>query len=354
MSTPGQQQSHWLAPYEIRHGFMPVLRDEVQLERHEILHYLRGHGEEYHRISMCWNARMGYRMEHFSQLRGSHALDFRNKTVPVYLLSGDAEKRGLSGLLIVVIHNYIYRKWFRPYRSDIECGQFVAKVVWCIDDPHTSDEDSAVTLAMHIHDTINTRLDSIEARQFYSTRPLFRAMAIIVPGQNYDTCGIISRVAAMPVLLVLTGQNQGLSAPVSFDSIADRSELVLVGGKAGVRTDLETAIDFMMQLEEREDAVFGPQPDPVASTTVEAVHGERVDPWSLWEYEHFKAEKLGWIGKPLAGPSSRWVSTIRYPDWTGPGARADAVVVECLEQNDWRRHANYCACGDSKLLQGQE
>ncbi|KAK7413285.1 hypothetical protein QQX98_007873 [Neonectria punicea] len=340
MSTP--EQPHWLTPYEIRHGFNAVCSQEVRLERHEILHHLRGSLEQYHRRDLCSQVRQSFRMEDFAQLDRHRALDFRNKTAPIYLLKGDAEKRGLGGLICMVLHNYLYRKYFRPYRTDIDRGQFVAKVILCMDQPDTKDEDSAVDLAMHMHAIINTRLDSLKPQQFYTTRPLFRAVAIIIPGQNYSTCGLVSRVAAMSVLLVLTGEDEGLSAPISFDSIADRAEIVTVGGKAAIRTHLETAIDFIMLLEEREDAAFGPQPDPVASTAASTLANRAnvENEETLYEFYQMPAVALGWnADEPLAGPSSQWVDTDKYPNWTGYGAQMDAVVMKCLEQNGWRLHA---------------
>ncbi|RSL49574.1 hypothetical protein CEP54_012372 [Fusarium duplospermum] len=272
MSTSEHQ--HWLAPYEVHNGTWAVIKGEVQLHRHEILHHL--------------------------------------------------QKRGLSGLLLMVLHNYLYRKWFRPYRSDIERGQFMAKVVLAIDQPDTKDEGSAVDLAMRMHSTTTTRLDSIRAPQFYTTRPLFRAMAIVIPGQSYYTCGLVSRIATMPVLIVLTGEHEGLSAPISFDSIADRAEAVTVGGKEAIRTNLETAVDFIMFLEKREEGAFGPQPDPTASTGASALDN-RTGEW-LYENVQIMAEQLGWDGEPLVGPSSQWVDTDKYPDWTGQGAQTDAVL----------------------------
>ncbi|EEU38848.1 uncharacterized protein NECHADRAFT_83166 [Fusarium vanettenii 77-13-4] len=277
MSTP--EHKHWLAPYEVRHGVYAVIGAEVQLHRHEILHHVRGHLEQRHREELYCQLRAGFLMKSFSQLDRLQALDFRNKTVPVYLLTGDAEKRGLSGLLLMVIHNYLYRKWFRLYRSDIERGQ---------------------------------------------------AMAIVIPGQSYYTCGLVSRVATMSILIILTGEQEGLSAPISFDSIADRAETVTIGGTKGVRTNLKTAIDFIMFLEEREEAALGPQPDLIASTDASAL-----DEWEgEWIYERAQtmANQLGWDNEPLVGPSSRWVDTAKYPDWTGHGAQ-----MEPSSPNAWNK-----------------
>ncbi|RTE83216.1 hypothetical protein BHE90_002207 [Fusarium euwallaceae] len=322
MSTSEHQ--HWLAPYQVRHGIRAVIKGEVQLDRDEILHHLRGYLEYRHREELYCQLRAPLRMNCLSQLDRSQTLDFRNKTVPVYLLTGEGEKTGLSGLLLMVLHNYLYRRWFRPYRSNIECGQFVAKVVLTIDQPDTKDEDSAVDLAMRMHTMINTRLDSIKAPQFYTTRPLFRAIAIVIPGQSYYTCGLVSRIATMPVLLVLTGEHEGLSAPISFDSIADRTETVTIGGKEAVRTNLETAVDFVMFLEKREESAFGPQPDPIASTDASAL-GDWTGEW-IYENVQLMANQLGWDDEPLVGPSSQGADTDKYPDWTGQGAHTDAVL----------------------------
>ncbi|KAM0548864.1 hypothetical protein ACHAPJ_009720 [Fusarium lateritium] len=282
-----------------------------------------------------------YSMEDLSRLRAPDDLDFRNKTVPIYLLIGEAGRYGLTSLLQMVLHNYLYKKWFRPFRSDIEQGQFVAKVLKVNGQSDTKDEASAIDLAMRMHTAINNRLDSLEAKDFYITRPLFRAVAIVVPGQNYSTCGVISHLATMPVLVILSGENEGLSPPISFDRIASKAELITVGGKVGVRTDLETAIDFIMFLEHRQDSVFGPQPDPVAALTSTGKRGEQ-----LYEYERIKAKLLGMDGEFPLSPSSQWVDTGIYQDWTGSGAHDDAVVMRNYwERSMWRHHAQTCTCG---------
>ncbi|KAF4459906.1 hypothetical protein FALBO_13330 [Fusarium albosuccineum] len=269
MPIPIPENQHWLSPYKIQYGG----EAERQLEHHELLHFLRGHLKEAHRHDIYRQAYLSFHMEELSQLDPSRALDFRNKTVPIYLLHGDEEKRGLAALILMVIHNYIYR-------------------------------------------------------------------------QNYHTCGAVSRIATVSVLIVLTDETEGLSAPISFGSIADRVEVVAVGGKAGVRTDLGTAISFVMFLEEREDAFFGPQPDPVAST----VHAE-TGRW-VYEGEQSWAEALGWNNEPLDGPSSRRVDGEKYRGWTGGGAQIDAVVTQVWEQNGWRSHAWKCCCSDSVSLKG--
>jgi hypothetical protein len=120
------------APYATGH-----IIPEEQLESHEILHRLRGQLEEQHR-SQIWGVwyHHSFVMADLPLLQRDHALDFFNKTVPIYITRGDIQKHGPhSGLLSAVLHNYLYRKWFRPYRTDIERSQFIAKIVDCKDQP---------------------------------------------------------------------------------------------------------------------------------------------------------------------------------------------------------------------------
>ncbi|KAI6758130.1 hypothetical protein HG531_003955 [Fusarium graminearum] len=145
----------------------------------------------------------------------------------------------------------------------------------------------------------------------------------------------------MTVLVLLTGEVDGLSGPISFDSIENDVERVTISGLSGVRTKLEVAVDFIMYLERRETAAYGPQPDPVASTTNEPHPDEYYR--SLYEAETYSARKMGWRYGPIIGPSSKWVSMKRYPEWTGPSAREDMVYTK-EETKWWRFHEDSCTC----------
>ncbi|RMJ04984.1 hypothetical protein CDV36_014346 [Fusarium kuroshium] len=338
MSTTQNPNPSWLAPYEVRHGRNAVLEYQVNLERHEILHRLRGDLECHHRVDLeLIHTRPRYYLEDLSQLGDSMGLKCWNKTVPIFLLKGPAGSQGHTGMFRPALHNYLYHRWFRPYRSDIEYGQFIAHIFYFQDQPAVLDEDSAVELVLSMHGTICSGLDSTtprtepEKQQWYMTRPLFRAIAIAIQGKDYNQCDSVHHITRVPVLIILTGQDDGLSAPVTFDSITD-AEVITIHGKIAARMSLETAIGFIMALEEREDTAFGPQPDPVASTT---------------SYDHWiqtDASKLGWGDEPLTGPSSQWVDMNRYPDWTGEGARYDqtgfvnGLARTCLEGS--------CKCTD--------
>ncbi|KAM5363912.1 hypothetical protein ACJZ2D_011764 [Fusarium nematophilum] len=339
-----------LAPYEVRYGTRAVFNGEVELERHEILHYIRGQREETHRLTLwAMQFRQPYEMGDLAQLCPSLIHDFRNKTVPIYILKSNTVGQVL---ILMVLQNYLYRRWFSPYRTDIEYDQFIAKVLYCSKQPDTQGEEAAVDLAMSMHNTICLRLDNTVPysepllEQYYEIRPLFRAIAIIIQGKDYPSCAAVSRVAEISVLIILTGQTDGLSAPITFDSIADGAEILTLGGKTAARTSLGTAIGFVMGLEEREDAAFGPKPDPVASTA----RGEIAE--ALYEHQQFTAEKLGWGEQRLTGPSSKWVSLIRYPKWTGNGALADSGMMAWWERKEYRSHAFHCRCHESEAGSG--
>ncbi|KAF4958392.1 hypothetical protein FGADI_2558 [Fusarium gaditjirri] len=132
---------------------------------------------------------------------------------------------------------------------------------------------------------INTRLGSIEADLSY----------------NYPTCDVLRNIAKMSVLVMATEEQDGRSAPTTFDSTANSAKLIHSGGLNKVETDLETAIEHLMPLEKHEEAAFGPQTDPVAAM---GSHRDLND-------------RLGWRGDTNVCPSSDWVDPEKYKTWRG-------------------------------------
>ncbi|KAF4962438.1 hypothetical protein FSARC_9467 [Fusarium sarcochroum] len=137
----------------------------------------------------------------------------------------------------------------------------------------------------------------------------------------------------MPVLIVLTGEINGLSAPITFDSTAESSETIEYDGKQALRTTFETAIEFVMGLEKRENTALGPHPDPVESTADPKITNY------LYGVEQWQARKMGWIKQPLVGPSSQWVKSEKFPRWTGDGAQL-RLLEACLGQ-EYSTHASF-------------
>ncbi|KAK3364852.1 hypothetical protein B0T24DRAFT_537165 [Lasiosphaeria ovina] len=221
-----------------------------------------------------------------------HLADTCNKTVPVYVVNQAASGAQWSHL-VVVLHNYIYRRWFRPYRSELGHGRFLCKFVTPagLGDRGTGpfatqpilDTFVAVNKAVcaQVEQTLaefsTLDLDSEYRRwgahgrpQFYVLQPLFRALLVVVCTDAFEHRDS-GNAGDMPVLLVRTGEEQGLSAPISFDSIRDHASSSYGENDSAVKTTLETAVDFAMGLEAREAAVFGLKPDPAAAAESEGL-----------------------------------------------------------------------------------
>ncbi|ETR98243.1 hypothetical protein M419DRAFT_89470 [Trichoderma reesei RUT C-30] len=252
---------------------------KTRLPRHEILHQLRGHQEKRHRDLVChrsvdcrwiFQPSVSDMASLAAEMTLEDADDCCNKATGIYVHS--AKRTGYLCLLLQTLHNYLYGRWFRPYKSEIEYVQFIAKTL-----EEYSDKD----------------LD----------------------------------IAQLPVLLVRTGTEDGLSAPISFESIAHHIHSAIhdtAKGEIAVRVALEVAVDFIMMLEKRETDAFGHQPDPIASTR------DLEDGGLAGRYEILQtAETLGWGDEPLAGPSSGWVDTKIHTGWCGGGVDSD----------NWKRRA---------------
>lgn len=89
----------------------------------------------------------------------------------------------------------------------------------------------------------------------YVLQPLFKALVMVFCSKAYNGEDSI-QVAELPVYLVRTGIEKGLSAPISFLPIAAKIDGYVGAGQGMVRTSLETAIGFIMDLERRERCLW--------------------------------------------------------------------------------------------------
>lgn len=104
-------------------------------------------------------------------------------------------------------------------------------------------------------------------------------------------------------------ENSGLSAPITFDSIEEKAQVVLQHGpRKAVQTTLDTAIDFVMELEAREAS---------AAHSDLAAGADYPEPEFPEAYKSLFKEVTAW------GPSSTWIDCNDYQKWTGSGADAD-------------------------------
>ncbi|KAF7561540.1 hypothetical protein G7046_g2600 [Stylonectria norvegica] len=291
--------------------------------------------------TLCYHPSIKY-MDYLPVMDSREFDDTCNKSVPFYILG--APHWYMVGQ---VLHNYIYRRWFQPYRTDIEFDRFICKFISPKDIPNEPslphskvenlvDLNKAICASVERHRAIieeqvatgESTFDSpiifktVDLKQFV-LQPLFRALLVVADCSEYG--GEDSQtVGRMPVLLVRTGIEEGLSAPITFESLAVKTDGQAWGTISTVKTTLEAAIDFVISLEAREAAVFGLQPDPAT-----AWHRDTV---------YCSAEEREILGdKILDGPSSRFVDTEKYTEWSGAGEQQDSFVLADWELT-WLRH----------------
>lgn len=263
-----------------------------------------------------------------------HWIDICNKSVPVYILPG---KRWL--LLRVVLHNYIYRRWFRPYRSEIDFMRFICKFVIPQDLPDNtkvslSTVDTIISLSKAVIAKFEAqRIIEVEERAAtpnwcsiswsspknldpYILQPLFRALVIIVSDEKYNK-EPSTALGNLPVYLARTGVEEELSAPISFESLAAKI-ICHIEPRRVIQVTLETAIDFVIGLEAREAAAFGLRPDPATD----------------WKPDEDMLEAWRSIGETesLVGPNSQWVDDKKYPEWSGRGKWNEASLMPRYEK----------------------
>lgn len=104
-----------------------------------LLWEMRTEMEHYHRVSIHKFAtthsyvQSCQKIESLPEMTNNDLIDTCNKSFPVYIRYRNQDNR--YTLLRIVLHNYIYRRWFRPYRSDIESYRFLCKFITATDLP---------------------------------------------------------------------------------------------------------------------------------------------------------------------------------------------------------------------------
>jgi hypothetical protein len=172
------------------------------------------------------------------------------------------------------------------------------------------------------HETCGSMLT--KDKSLHILQPLFKALLLVISAQDYELEDS-KTVGKLSVLLVRTGIEVGLSAPITFEPIADKMRIESHDGET-IRTTLETAIDFVIELEAREVAAFGFRPSPITT-------------WPSWEPPE-DSEGIG-ADKPITGPSSQFVDTKKYKQWSGDGAHYDSVIAQAHEEREFRHNAKW-------------
>ncbi|OIW35668.1 hypothetical protein CONLIGDRAFT_639926 [Coniochaeta ligniaria NRRL 30616] len=232
--------------------------------------------------------------------------DLCNKSVPLYVLTDYRWK-----LLGITLHNYINRRWFRPYRSELEHGQFICRFIALHRENLGAEPIMESVLSFNerlseqveayrpVYDATEPRtMDSTGIRlylpkdhQDYQIRPLSRVLLIIIDSKDYyfkdsKTVGDI-RVS--------------LQQPVT--EATDSPDVIT--------TTLRAAIDFVIALEDRECAASTSAPAPSAG------------------YPRFWEDNFG-DQEPVHYPSSRLVSDEKAAVW---GWRGDSKDYDSRAMN---------------------
>lgn len=327
-------------------------------KRCDILRVLRESEEQRHRkrtlhfsANLAWIQTPVHKpinFESLSGLREEDAYESCNRTVPIFVLrNADLESKfpfkdtpfWSMNSLLVHLHRHVYNRWFQPYASEIDHGQFLTKV-------HLPPSSSLPTetccptmiewvqrLSANLvarteytkkhgnsrkYFSWDPHLDSNSA--FYHVQPLFEAVALAIRAAswNYEK----PAVEKLPVLIVRTGVEKNLSAPITFDTIATNAVLNTCvdenGSVIAVETTFESAITFVLELESREAKTQGTQclnPNIVMEGMAKQSSGVERD-----------AELLGWNTEemgPLQGSSSTWAR----------GDGGDATQVDYYSQD---------------------
>ncbi|KAH8881464.1 hypothetical protein GQ53DRAFT_667606, partial [Thozetella sp. PMI_491] len=245
------------------------------------------------------------------------------------------------------LHNYIYRRWFRPSRSEGERQRFICKFIALYKLlGSTTGLQSIVDTLVVANSALCAKVEAYRRRydellasgnnlaidhemsgdidpRFHILQSLFQAQLIIVCSRQYDNEDS-RNIGQLPVFVVRTGVEQGLSAPITFDPIAIESYGHGEGSGSVIQTSLETAIDFVIRLEAREAAAFGLRPDPAVAWRSDSY-------MSLWQELR--------PGEQLVGPSSKFVDTEIYSYWSGSGERMDSFIMAGMEQRELRQAA---------------
>lgn len=281
------------------------------ITREEKLLYLRRILEIDHRgLMFVYSAWRTYEPPIDQPLPAMQKYDFAdicNKTVPIYFFRYHCRFAG-------TLFNYIYRRWFKPFQNEIEHGRFLTKFIAPI---HAKDRSQQILASVEcfiaLHKAVCTEvyarreeytaaiaskpnhMNIFEDPPNYVLQPPFEALILIINPEHW-TGEDSTAIGKLPVTMARTGVETGLSSPITFESIVDKIDEYI--GENAVKTTLETAITFVMELEARETKVFGLQPDPVTS----------------WDPDY---SCLQWRDimpyDQLIGPSTRFVDVEKIP-----------------------------------------
>lgn len=298
----------------------------------EILHSFRTSQEYRHRHYATWmNIISPLNLSNtlpIPQANYPHLQDCCNKSIAIYQ-NGPSDPSH--------IYNEIYKQWFRGHQTYLDFATFLAKIVMLHrlgGPPETLTDivrmhhelcDQVVAFQEMLDRHDGTKLDSggmfdwglnWKQRSCYRLRQLFRALIIIVNGE------LVDGDSDQTVRLVLTGVTDGLSAPITFESIPENNRQPDPHHHGAVLTPLQAAIRFVIKLERRERYAQSDQDRKV------------LDESEIYGFPRINdnAQRRSYTGGPIHEPSNTWVYCPGYvpvipgdppkPIRSGPSAKS--------------------------------
>ncbi|KUI53356.1 Aflatoxin B1 aldehyde reductase member 2 [Cytospora mali] len=201
----------------------------------------------------------------------------------------------LPRILMSHLYCYTYQEWLCSCRSDVEYGQFLSNVI--IPTPMCLPKEicsrpvvyAVKALSAGLCAEVQRTQEYIKALEGLETakqweglavdwpRVLSRAVAVAIWAEDYRVEDDF--IGNLPVSIIRTSTEEGLSPLITFDPIAEdlRKRFVFEGkGEiSAVETTEETGINFLMDLEQRKIAAssFDQIPHRDARTTILRTHG---------------------------------------------------------------------------------
>ncbi|CAG9983857.1 unnamed protein product [Clonostachys byssicola] len=271
-----------------------------------------------------------------SAMEGWIAEAMCNKTVPIYVTApgskdmfGAHPSREFDRHISTSLFFWLYSRRFRPYRSNVEFGRFIAHPIHPAHLTPGLEPNALAQDVVSMHKAICSQVDSLVGKhkpkwawaphddrdvycdpRVYLLQPIFRALVMIFPSQD---CNLFNaNFTTIPVFLVLTGVTEGLSEPITFEFLDTKVECQRFSDTL-IQLPLEDAILFVEKVEAREVAAYGQRPD--LATMDQELYQYHL---KLNGSEHAEEEmvRLGWEGEiRLECPSSEWVwNPKKYPD----------------------------------------
>jgi hypothetical protein len=306
-------QANIVARDQVHYVTMPTMpRHDVPMTNEEFLRSLRFERELAHRHHLEWRFIHSHLVLPptlpLPQVTLDHIQDSCNKSIPIYWIGPRA-----GGLILTL--NLVYQKWFRGHKSDLEFGRFTAALIriespemervtvqdivkvhnaWCeqIDTTMSSFYGDKVTVSDYSNrEERGSIAINAEQHMHFKLQPLFRALCIVVDEP-------VENATAQIVYLVSTGiVTSGLSEPISLKGFEDEGTRGEISGRNVVTTTLPAAIEFVMELDKREQRAC-------------------LDGRDLTVLDNFLggisacnkyAQRRGYTGEEIQGPSTSWV-----------------------------------------------